>query len=94
MREEVTSVADRLRAQEAAYAHGHDRPIGSYAVLLGVYSTAVTGLGLLVRKRRALPPKVDPYDLALVAVASHKLSRLVTKDSVTAAVRAPFTEYE
>jgi hypothetical protein len=29
-----------------------------------------------------------------MAVATHKVSRLVTKDSVTAAVRAPFTEFK
>lgn len=84
----------RAEHERAVYAHGEERPIGSYAVLLGVYGTAVAGLGALVRRRRALPDRVAIGDLALVSVASHKLSRLVTKDSVTAAVRAPFTEYE
>jgi len=30
----------------------------------------------------------------LVGVASHKLSRLISKDRVTSFVRAPFTEFE
>jgi hypothetical protein len=33
-------------------------------------------------------------DLALVTVATHKASRLVSKDRVTSAVRAPFTRYQ
>jgi hypothetical protein len=33
-------------------------------------------------------------DLLLVGVASHKLSRLIGKDKVTAPLRAPFTELE
>src|SRR5689334_19008334 len=30
----------------------------------------------------------------VLTVASHKAARLITKDKVTAAVRAPFTEYQ
>jgi hypothetical protein len=33
-------------------------------------------------------------DLALVTLATHKLSRLIAKDRVTSAVRAPFTRFE
>ncbi len=32
-------------------------------------------------------------DIALLAVGTHRLSRLVSKDSITAVVRAPFTRY-
>jgi len=35
-----------------------------------------------------------PGDMALLAVATHKSSRMLTKDKVTAPVRAPFTEFE
>ena len=90
----VAAVTDRFHAEQEAYAHGADRPIGSYAGLLGVYSTISVGLGWLVRRRKALPERIHPGDLALLAVASHKLSRVVSKDSVTAVVRAPFTRFE
>ena len=33
-------------------------------------------------------------DLLITGIATHKLSRLLTKDKVTATIRAPFTEYE
>lgn len=90
----IRRVEDEVRTQEREYANGEDRPITSYAVLMSVYGAGVVGLGALVRRRRAVPDGIPAGDLALIAVASHKLSRLITKDSVTATVRAPFTRYE
>ncbi len=46
------------------------------------------------RSGRELPERIDPRDLALLTVASHKAARMVTKDRVTSAVRAPFTRFE
>lgn len=43
---------------------------------------------------RELPHRVDPRDMALLAVATHKVSRLTAKDRVTSAVRAPFTRFQ
>ena len=40
-----------------------------------------------------IPEGIPWQDLALLAVATHRLSRLITKDSVTAVVRAPFTQF-
>jgi hypothetical protein len=50
--------------------------------------------GWLHRSGRELPDSVAPGDLALITVATHKASRLITKERVTSAVRAPFTEFE
>jgi hypothetical protein len=50
---------------------------------------------VLARRRgRELPDRPAVGDLVLVGVASHKLSRLITKDKVTSPLRAPFTELE
>jgi hypothetical protein len=46
------------------------------------------------RSGRSLPERVDGRDLAMVAVASHRASRLIAKDKVTSAIRAPFAQYE
>jgi hypothetical protein len=43
---------------------------------------------------RELPERVDPGDLALIAVATHKASRVIAKDRVTSTVRAPFTRFQ
>src|SRR3954447_21171136 len=86
---------ERVRGQHAAYAHGEERPLGSYGLLVSTYAAAVGGLSLLVRqRRRPLPERVGAADLALIAVATHKLSRMIAKDSVLSVVRAPFTRYE
>jgi len=40
-----------------------------------------------------LPDRIGPYDVALLAVATHKTSRTLTKDAVTSPLRAGFTEF-
>lgn len=82
------------RSLVEGYAPGRDRPLGGYAVLMGVYGAAVTA-GAIALRRRARPlPDVRLFDIALVGVATHKVARRVSKDSVTSPLRAPFTRYE
>jgi hypothetical protein len=72
-----------------------ERPVGGYAILLGVFAGLAGGFAAwLSRSGRELPERVAPGDLALVTVATHKASRLVSKDRVTSTVRAPFTRVE
>jgi Protein of unknown function (DUF1360) len=78
----------------AGYAPGLDRPLGGYAVLMGLYGAAVTAGAVALRRRGRPLPDVRLADIALVGVATHKLARRVTKDSVTSPLRAPFTRYE
>src|SRR4051812_32799461 len=96
---QLHGLADALEDEREEYAHGEARPLGSYAVLIALYSSIAGGLALVVRRRKrrgtvTLPEGVPWQDLALVAVATHRLSRLVTKDSVTAVARAPFTQFK
>lgn len=86
--------ADTLRREEREYAQGHARPLGGYAALLSVYGTGVAALGVAIRRTGKLPERIPAGDLALMAVATHKLSRLVAKDTVTAIFRAPFTRFD
>jgi hypothetical protein len=70
-----------------------ERPVGGYATLMGVFLALVGGFSAWLRASgRELPERVSPHDLALLTVATHKASRLISKDRVTAPVRAPFTE--
>ena len=41
---------------------------------------------------RNIPERVDTKDLALLGVATHKLSLIGAQDAVTSPLRAPFTE--
>jgi hypothetical protein len=85
--EELTSLVDD-------YAPGGDRPLGGYAALMGVDGAAVAVGAAAVRRRNRALPDVRPFDIALIGVATHKLARRMSKDSVTSPLRAPFTRYE
>ena len=78
----------------ADYAPGDDRPLGGYAALMGVYGAAVAVGVVALRRRNRRLPDVRPVDVLLVGVATHKLARRMSKDSVTSPLRAPFTRYE
>jgi hypothetical protein len=70
-------------------------PLGAYAVTMAVFNGLfAAGLGLAWRRGRELPERPAVGDIVLVGIASHKLSRLITKDKVTSPLRAPFTELE
>lgn len=84
-------------AEEAVegYAPDAERPLLDHAALIGVYGAVVTGLSLVVRKRvTRIPTRIPAGDIALLSVATHKLSRTLTKDTVTAPLRAPFTRFK
>jgi hypothetical protein len=66
--------------------------LAPYGLLVGAYAAAVGAF--LWRFRKQLPNEISPQDLALIGVASHKTSRTIAKDKVTAPLRAPFTEHE
>lgn len=77
------------------YSGGTERPLGGYIAVFGVYST-LTAAAVAVGRARGvrLPPRISGADLALLGVATHKLSRMVAKDPVLSPLRAPFTRFE
>jgi hypothetical protein len=96
MRPARTTFEDDESSLVAGYAPGEERPLGGYAALMGAYGVSVAAGALLLRRRsRDRPlPDVRPVDILLVGVATHKLARRMSKDSVTSPLRAPFTRYE
>ena len=77
-----------------SYSGADPKPLGAYAALTGAFAGAVAGAEVVRRRRgRELPERIGPGDLALLAVATYKLSRLATKARVTSFARAPFTRY-
>nr|WP_208972337.1 DUF1360 domain-containing protein [Kineococcus rubinsiae] len=84
----------RLHAVQAAYQTQDERPLGSYAAVMGVYGSAVTAAALLARATgRGMPVRPSAGDLAVLAIATHKATRLLTKTAVTSPLRAPFTRH-
>jgi hypothetical protein len=87
--------ADRASSARRRYAGEADRPLGGYLRVLGTYTGVLGVFGLALRATgRRLPDRLDGRDLALAAIATHKLARLIAKDPVTSPLRAPFTRYE
>ena len=70
-------------------------PFGGYAFMTAVFFATFSGaMGAARASGRELPERVSTQDVLLVGVASHKLSRLISKDRITSFVRAPFTEFQ
>ena len=59
-----------------------------YAGVVGTLAAAARVTG------REVPDGLRVQDIALSALATHKLSRLLAKDPVTSPLRAPFTAYQ
>jgi hypothetical protein len=98
----VASPAAPSRAATAPGAAAHPnggrdradrRPLGPFFALIGVYSSAVVGAAILAHKRN-VADRFTPWDLLLLGIATHKLSRRISKDSITSPLREPFAEYE
>jgi len=88
------------RAPEAQPLAGHspaheERPLGGYATLMSLFGLAVGGFATWMRRSgRELPERIPRGDLALITLDTHKTARLVAKDRVSSAVRAPFSRVE
>ena len=66
-------------------------PLKGYAALVGIYLGGTVAL-LAAAKNRS-PRRIRTRDIVLLGVATHKLTRIITKDWVTSPLRAPFTKY-
>jgi hypothetical protein len=91
-------LAERLKSlalgTKRDYSAGHERPLGGYLAAMAGFGTYTAAWATLVRLRgRPLPDRPEPWDVVLTAVATFRLSRLISKASVTSPLRAPFTRY-
>ena len=76
------------------YRHGHQRPLGGYAVLTGAFAAAFGGALAAARASGKELDRPGLADVALGALASQKVARVISKDKVTSFVRAPFTRFQ
>jgi hypothetical protein len=85
----IPDLDERLRQ----YAPGKDVPLAGYTAAMLTYAVVLAGVLFGVNRRsRWRRWRPNGMDLPLLGAATHKLSRIVTKDFVTAPLRAPFTE--
>jgi len=61
---------------------------------MSAFGALAASLAAAVRlSGRPVPDRPSTADVVLISIATHKLSRLLAKDSVTSPLRAPFTRY-
>ncbi len=70
------------------------RPLGGYAALVAVFTVGLAGAFAAAKESDDEPPKLSWSDLLLFGIATHKLSRVATKDLVTSPFRAPFVKFK
>jgi hypothetical protein len=91
----VARLRRRLHRTERTYSAGEDRPLRGYAAAMAAFGVYTAGWAAVVGTRgRPLPDRPEPWDVALTAVATFRLSRLLSKASVTSPLRAPFTTFQ
>ncbi len=89
-----TEAGNAISAEAEEYRQGAERPLGGYVLVMTVFAGVVGLAGLIAALTgRGLPRQIAPYDLVLITVGTHKLSRTISKDAVTSPLRAPFTRY-
>lgn len=78
----------------SGYSPDDPKPLAGYAALTFAFNGALAGFLVAQRTRGSELPRGLPLgDFLLMAVATQKLSRLITKDRVTSFLRSPFTRY-
>jgi hypothetical protein len=90
----IRSLRDRVSNIGREYAPHEHRPLDGYLVAMGAFGALGASLAAGARLLgRSAPERPSLTDVALVSVATHKLSRLLAKDAVTSPLRAPVTRY-
>lgn len=89
-------MSDKVLPQDVFEGYGgNEERLYSYATLMGVFNL-IFAVFLLVAKGlgRPIPERVDIKDIALLGVATHKLSSIGAEDAITSPLRAPFSELQ
>ena len=89
-------MSDKVLPQDIIEGYGGDEErLSSYATLIGVFNLVFAVFLLIVKGTgRNVPERVDTKDIALLGMATHKLSMIWANDAVTSPLRAPFTEFQ
>ena len=80
---------------EEEYCPREKLPLRGYAVITLVFNGLLLGaIRYGQRKKSFQLSETSIKDLVLMGLATHKLSRIITKDAATSFIRAPFTQYQ
>ena len=67
-------------------------PHSQYAAIMGTYVAGLAGAGLLARALGREARDLRPIDLAVLAAATFKAARTISRDEVASFIREPFVE--
>ena len=88
-------ISDKVQQEVVEGYGGEGQRLYSYATLMGLFNLIFAVFLFFVKHTgRNIPERVDTKDLALLGVATHKLSLIGSQDAVTSPLRAPFTELQ
>lgn len=90
----MVSLIDRLTSLRRSYSPHDHQPLDGYLVAVGSFGLLAAGLTAAGRAVGDVPARPAGSDVVLIAIATHKLSRLLAKDAVTSPIRAPFARYQ
>ena len=65
-------------------------PYRAYATILGLYAAGLAGAGALSRRLERNPQGQTAVDLGVLGLATFKVARTLSRDSVASFVREPF----
>ncbi|MCA1834312.1 MAG: DUF1360 domain-containing protein [Actinomycetota bacterium] len=83
------------KREAAAYRHGEHRPLGAYAGIMAANASLLAAAAVAFKKSGKGPPApLSAGDVVLTSIATHRIARLVSKDTITSPLRAPFARYE
>lgn len=94
MADVIDEACAAVQPEAQAYRHGEDRPLGGYVLVMAVFGALVAGAAGLAGATGRKAPQLGLFDLLLITLGTHKLSRTISKDAVTSPLRAPFTRYQ
>ena len=91
---DVSTDSERPSADSASeHSRGDEMPLGGYPVLSTTFVAGVVGSVVAAKGARGgLPHRYSPWDLVTAGTATHKISRMLTKDRVASVIRTPFVE--
>ncbi len=87
----ATTDQEQEERTESETLHG-ERSYLSYTLLIVLYQSLFGGFVLLYRRWRHPLEQITPLDLTLLGLATMRLSKLVSEDEITAALREPFID--
>ena len=81
--QDLKSRVARASRQTVSGYSNQDMPLAEYAGMVGVFHAGFAAF-LLARKntKRPLPERIDLRDIFLLGIATHKLSRVITRDRI------------